>query len=169
MVNEKIEHRDLPEPTPLIITPERRRRRQWEVIRSFLVLTVLYVLVHKALVPLVLKLSALKQSPYAKMDLWLLHPVALWFSLRGREHLDAVSSFFAGGGIAYAAIEVFHIVQGGYPGWLAISHMLTSVPVGLVCIALITTRDSEVNIKTAWTGVVVAAIVMWVLTVLRWP
>ncbi len=149
---DKLAVTDLPEPRKRQPTAVSSRESRWEITKTFLVVLFFYVLLHKALIPLVLKTTRLRTSPYAKLDFWFLHPFLLWLSMRKVKVMTNASSFLAGGGIAFAGYELMATLQGRHTGWLTFSHLLTSVPVGILCILLLSTTGNQAKASAAWLG-----------------
>jgi hypothetical protein len=52
--------------------------------------------------------------------------------------------------VAYALWDARAILSGDYPGWLAWSHAISSLPQGLMAVVLLTHKDRKRSLKSAW-------------------
>ncbi len=141
---------DLPNPKPVVFTPEEQRRRSGSILYALLWLVIGYAFIHKIAVPLALKLTPLADSPYAHLDLWFFPAFALAYCLKTGNNTAA--SFFAGGGIVYGAYEILMTANGAYPGWLGFSKMLSSIPLAGLCVAFLSGPHLKTVARAAWLG-----------------
>ncbi len=144
---------DLPEPKPRAVSPTDKVSRQWNLTVAFLGLTAGYAALHKLIVPAALAFTALRNSPYASLSLWFLHPVALAVLASRQRRLSPASCLLAGAGIAHGALELWAVAQGQVAGWQAFSRLLAAVPFSLVCVALLTGPFAGKSPRAAWIGV----------------
>jgi len=153
---------DLPEPRRLALSAEERGRRERELLITLTTLAGGYSLVHKLAVPLVLKATALSTSPYSRVDWWWAHTVALLACLYLLPQTTSLLSVLAGAGIVYAAVETIEAYLGLLPGWLAVSRLLSSIPIAGLCIAILTSGRFPIRPRYVWAGTLVAALVLYV-------
>lgn len=144
---------DLPEPKARVFSPEERERRQKRLIMAMLILCASYALLHKLMVPLILKLTPLWDSPHARIDWWFCHSILLVGVLKYQQGLFRAGSLLAAVGVLYGVFEAYEVVSGRLVGWVAFSHLLSSIPVAFCCVVLLSSRSSKKNIAAAWSGV----------------
>jgi len=159
---------DLPEPKRRVLTPAEALARERKLLTTLAILAVAYSCLHKLLVPIALKGTALATSPYSKIDVWWAHSAALLFCLCYLPQTERLLSLLAGAGVVYGAVETAEAFLGHLPGWLAISRLLSSIPIAGICIAILTSRRFPVRPGYAWAGVGISGFVLYVsLRVLR--
>jgi len=152
---------DLPEPRRLTLSAEERARRERDLLITLTTLAGGYSLLHKLLVPLVLKTTALATSPYSRVDWWWAHTLALLACLYLLPQTRTLLSLLAGAGIVYAAVETIEAYLGLFPGWLAISRLLSSIPIGGLCIAILTSGNFPIRTRYVWAGSFLAALLLY--------
>lgn len=145
---------DLPEPRRPAFNPEERQRRTRGVFLIFLYVLCVYSLVHKVAIPVVLKFTLLSSTPYAHIDAAALLPVLVLYFFR-KGNLGWIGSLLAGASIAYGGAESYLILKGQYPGWLGVSRFLSSVPLSIWCIAVLTGGMVKPVVWSAWSGAMV--------------
>jgi hypothetical protein len=161
----KMNEPDLPEPAPKSWSLEERRLRQWSLAVLVMTFIAIYALLHKVFIPVTLKLTSLKTSPYSQIDPGFFLPVSLVFLLRRADHVTKALAFLAGIAIVYGAYEIFEVFQGRYVGWLAFSRLLSSVPLAGGCIYLMSQRKFKGDLSISWIGAVTFLLVAGVLEV----
>ncbi len=152
---------DLPEPKRVPLTPEEKNRQRWSILVAFTWLMTAYVVLHKGIIPLVLKFTPLSTSLYARIDPWFFLPVFLLQSLLRYREMAPVTCFWAGSGIAYGALELYSVLKGQHQGWLIISHTLSSVPITILSIAFLSGPFPKRKTELAWVGALVTFIIQW--------
>ena len=148
-------HSELPEPIRRVYTEEERLRRRWRLWRVVLMFLACYSLIHKLIIPLSLKFTVLRLGPYSKIDPMFLYLLVLYYSFRPAVQLTGFLSFLAGIGIAHGCAELVLVSLGYTVGWLAISHLLSSLPLALVCTILMSQRKLGRQLKSAWVGALI--------------
>lgn len=164
MVEEMSVDRDLPDPSPRsYASSEERLRHRWKMGFALFCAAVAYSIVHKLIVPLFLSRTKVLVSQYAEVDFGFVPAVLLLVWVWHQNRIAKLGSAFAGFLIVYAAWELKNILQGHYVGWLAMSHFLSSIPVGLGALYLMTFSGRGRSLWTAW---IAAGMTLAVLLVL---
>lgn len=145
---------DLPEPVRRKISAEEAHARQWRMATTAYGLVTAYTLLHKLIIPLALKFTALRGTAYAKVDFWFLHSVTLLYVLRRPTLSAAALSLLCGGGIAYGVVEIGELMLGRLAGWHVFSRMLSSLPVALFCILILIQQSKSRSTALAWLGAI---------------
>ena len=158
---------ELPEPVRPPMTADIARARQWRALQTGLFVAIAYALVHKVLVPLLLKLTPLAGGPYARVDGWAVLPLLLALFLTDARRMRPGASILAGMAVVYGAYEIFELTQGRLVGWLAFSRLLSSIPIAAGCILLLSSRCLPARPLWAWTGAFTLATVLVVAEVQR--
>jgi len=134
------------------ITPETDASTTWILVNAFLMVFMLYAGLHKVAVPLALKLTSLSRSRYAEIDFGFLYVLSFWWAMRKQGHMTRLNSALAGAGIAYGAYELMEVLLGRLPGWLAISRLLSSLPICGLAITVLTSKNLKANVRWGWLG-----------------
>jgi hypothetical protein len=143
--------RDLPDPSPRVYaSTEEHLRHRWKMGFALFCAAVAYSTVHKLFVPLVLSRTNVLVSQYAQIDYGFIPAWILLVWLWRRNTLERVGSALSGLLIVYAAWEAKNILQGHYVGWLVLSHFLSSIPVGLGALYLMTFSGRGRILWAAW-------------------
>lgn len=159
---------DLPEPKRRILSAEESLARERRLLITVATLAVVYSCLHKFLVPIALKATALALTPYARIDWWWAHSVALLACLYFLPQTQRLLSVLAGAGVVYGAVEAAEAYLGHLPGWLAISRLLSSIPIAGLCIAILTGGRFPVRPAFAWAGAAISVFLLYIsLKVLR--
>jgi hypothetical protein len=150
---DKVNPPDLPEPAPRLLTTEQKLARRWRLFVVMLSFVAIYAVLHKLLLPSILSLTVLRESPYSKIDWWFIYPVVLTLFVQRSARSDPFISFLAGIGILYGIYEIYETMQGRNTGWLAFSRLLSSIPLAISCGYLMTQRGLGGSLLWAWAGV----------------
>jgi hypothetical protein len=145
---------DLPEPRRLSRAP-RDPVRSLELCLAFLWLVALYAFVHKLAIPVFLRFAAGRS---VGIDPWFIHPWLLLSGIKRAGALSPATSFLAGAGIAQGVFEAIAAFNGVYRGWAVFSHLLSSIPISVVCVALLTGPLAGKSAPLAWIGALAAAV-----------
>ena len=126
--------------------PERSRN----VLRGLSLFSGFYSLFHKMVIPLALKGTALKSSPYSKIDFWFV-PISIWLWLVSRNRgFFRLQTFLAAAFIVHGGVEVArNVFSTEERGWPAFSHVLSSLPVALCSIAYLSWQA-----QSSWRSIV---------------
>ena len=151
---------DLPPPPKRELSSEEISARQWRLLEGFLGFTAIYSSLHRFLLPLVLKFTALSQTPYAQFSFWFIHPIVLFFLLKKHKRLTPVSAALCGMGICFGAYELWQTQQGVYQGWLAFSHLLSALPVAGIALMILTQKWGSGLGKWGWAGALTTGILL---------
>lgn len=152
---------DLPnlEPRPEVKNPRQERKYKWVLLKTLCYFCVAYASIHKFFVPVVLKLSSLKNSLYSTIDYSFVVAVFLAWHLYFHNRLGRLGSMACGALVAVAGVETHNVLGGKYPGWLSISHSVASLPLALVAVFLLTFESKGRRIGYAWLGVGIVVVV----------
>lgn len=146
----RLSHDDLPTPESPKFDEAQRRDRKWRLFRGTTVFLVIYASIHKFFVPVFLKFTPVLRREYAEIDYWFVPGwIFLWLILRARKIGHQVS-IFAGVLVAHGILDVISVSQGHAVGWLAISHLLSSVPLAILSVALLGQFGSSKQVISAW-------------------
>jgi len=145
---------DLPDPKRPAATPQRTEAVRWDVRIALLGLITFYASLHKLFIPLFLKFTRLGDSPYARVDLGLVHALLLFHAISKRR-IGHWAGFLIGMGIVMALAEVLRVATGKTVGWLAVSRLLSSLPIGAVCFSAVSTPEFRGNARYALLGAAV--------------
>lgn len=124
---------DLREPVRLKTGVTEADRSAHQVQRQLSIFVACYALLHKLLIPLALRATLLRSSPYAVVDPWAAL-VLLWlfWLIRGRGRRE-FGLLLAAAFVLHTGIESYRAIFGApLPGWLTLSHMISSWPLGLL-------------------------------------
>jgi hypothetical protein len=142
---------DLPDPPPTQYrSPEEQREHRWKMAWALFTFSLIYSLIHKIFVPLFLSRFPVLVKEYTELDFWFVPALMLWIGVLWHKKLGVWGSFWAGATLAYMGLEAFQILSSNYVGWLLWSRALSSVPVGLMAIYLMT--FTEKNRILSWSG-----------------
>jgi hypothetical protein len=149
------EDRDLEDPAPRQYrSAADLREHYWKLLCTLFYVAVLYSSVHKLVIPLFLSQTRVLNERYAQVDFWFIPIWILAAWLFKEKRLKKVGSLLAGFVVTYAAWDLRNILTGVHPGWLAWSHALSSLPVGLLALFLLARGDRERSLLSAWSGAV---------------
>lgn len=143
---------DLPEPRRASLSETERRERQARALRAGLFVAIGYALLHKVIVPVFLRLTPLAATPFARIDVWAVHSLLLALALTERYREGSALSFLSGAGVVYAIYEFYELVLGRLPGWLSISRLVSSIPIGIGCAMLLASPVAGRHPRWAWGG-----------------
>lgn len=132
---------------------EPGRESTWQLARIFIAFIAAYASIHKLLLPLALKLTSLNGTPYARIQIGVVVPVSLAIAMLRADRLTRVLSALCGVAIVWGAYEVLEVSLGRHVGWFAISRLLSSVPIALAAIVLMSTQDFGRDLSAGWLGV----------------
>lgn len=149
---------DLPEPQPLHLTQEEEDARHWKLISTFMVFVTVYAVVHKLIIPFSLKFTHVTKTPYSIIDPFFIHPVLLSILLVKKKGNTSIISFLCGFGVLYGIAEVFHVLNGKYEGWLAVSRLLSAIPIAIGSIYVMSQRNEGRRFSMAWGGALLGAL-----------
>jgi hypothetical protein len=150
---------DLPEPPERsALAGEAAAARRLRLALALLLFAALYSSIHKLWLPLFLRTTSLRATSYAHVEFAFLLGLALWYWLRRGGRLGAVGSTVAGALVGLAALEAWAVFDGRYLGWLALSHALSSWPLGAVALALFALPSIEGRLLWAWIGAAAASV-----------
>ncbi len=144
---------DLPEPQRPILNWKERKKRETHLFATFLIFIASYAFLHKFIVPFCLSFTALRSTPYAQIDLWFIHAALIAYLFHKQKTNSFWISFLAGGAIVYGILEMKEVFEGRYVGWLSFSRLLSSIPLALSCIFLMTRKGRDRSHRAAWAGV----------------
>lgn len=149
---------DLPEPPPRRqLSDEEYAQRKFALYRNLFIFAALYATLHKIILPLMLTQTTVLVPEYTKVDFWAIPGLFLAFHLFRYQKVNAVASLLAGSLIAYAIWDTVAIFSGQHKGWLVLSHAISSIPIGLLSIILLSTQSKTRSLSAAWTGGAMAA------------
>src|SRR5690606_22431743 len=113
------------------------------IYSTLYVFCAIYASLHKIFVPLTLKIFTVNVSDYSHLDVKVLPSLLLAYLLVKQDSLNRLTSFLAGLTVVYGVVEVIAGLMGEFEGWLFISHMISSVPLSLMAIALLTVSSGK--------------------------
>jgi len=147
-----VSNHDLPEPKARQYSEEEKRVRHWKLISTIVWFVAVYALIHKLLIPVFLKFTEVTKSPYAQIDFLFFQPLWLAYLLHKRKSNSKLLSLLCGFTVAYGVFEVFQVSQGAYEGWLAVSRLLSAVPLAVAAGYIMTQPSPEKSFPLAWLG-----------------
>jgi hypothetical protein len=152
---------DLPDPRPREpLSREQLDARRWELYRNVFAFATLYACLHKVLIPLFLSETSVTVRAYARVDAGFIPGVLLLAHLWRARWLGRWGSVLAGALVAYAVWEAREIGLGHHQGWLAWSHVLSSLPQGFLSVLMLSFPASGRRVGAAWMGAGVALVIL---------
>lgn len=155
-------HPDLPEPQALSLSPEEKNKRHWQVISTFVAFVAAYSVIHKLLLPFFLKFTQVTKTSYSQVDPYFIHAVFLAYCLQKERRNTKLISLLCGFGVVYGVSELFHTLQGQYEGWLAVSRLLSAVPLAIISSYVMSQSSPERSFSFAWIGALMGGLSFFV-------
>lgn len=146
---------DLPEPKVVILSAEEQNARHWYLISTFVTFVAGYSVIHKLLIPFFLKFTQVTKTPYSQVDPYFIHAVLLAYLLTKERRNTKLVSLLCGFGVIYGITEIAHTAQGLYEGWLAVSRLLSAVPLAIASGYVMSQPSAERSFSMAWFGALV--------------
>lgn len=148
---------DLPDPSggprPQF-SPEELRTHFGKILVAATALSFFYALIHKVLVPVGLKVLGVSKPAYSQIDYTILAGFFFWWTLRKSTPPLTLLALLAGVVAGDALWEGYQILSGQVEGWLPVSRVLSTFPLGLMGIWCIVRISSIGRILTFWAGLV---------------
>lgn len=155
---------DLPDPQPhRTLSEAEYRARRFSLYRNLFILSVLYGTLHKVFIPLILSQTSVLVRDYTVVDLWAIPGLVLAFYFFRYKKFDARASLLAGALVGYALWDTRAVFSGQHRGWLAWSHAISSIPQGIMSVALLSSQQKTRSLSAAWIGAALALILLFVL------
>jgi hypothetical protein len=151
--------RDLPEPSPHSEGGEEGARA-FDLWLTALLFVTLYSSLHRLWVPAFLKFTPLQGSPYAQIDLSFVLGLLLWRRAAQKRFCDLGCALLAGALVGWSLFEFWNVAAGNFPGWLGLSHAISSLPLGAVAFFAFRWARGLQSFVYAWVSAL-AAIAIW--------
>jgi len=146
---------DLPEPIRPKFTEAEQEERILRLFKTLYLFIAFYSVLHKVLIPYGLSFTKLHPSPYTIVDYWFVHPVLLAYFFYKENGNSKIVSLLAGAAVTYGLLEVIEVLQGHYVGWLSFSRVLSSTPMALLSLFMLTRNFKNKNTQIAWAGALI--------------
>ncbi len=157
---------DLPEPPSIPLDGlDSKTNHRWHTIKVLLIVSVIYSFAHKVIIPLSLKWIGTNQPRYAEIDWWFIPGVILISWLGKQNYIGRVASLLSGICISHGFLELWQVARGAYIGWLNFSHLLSSLPTALICVALLLQIEKKPHQLLSW----IAALLTVFITISLMP
>ncbi len=146
---------DLPEPVRPTLTDAEKEERALRLFTTLFLFISAYSFLHKVLIPFCLSFTKLHPSPYTVVDPWFIHPVLLALLFKKEKGNSNIVSLLAGAAVTYGILEFIEVLQGHYIGWLSFSRLLSSTPMALLSLFMMTRQSVKRNALLGWTGALI--------------
>jgi len=156
-----VSNNDLPEPQQTVFTDEEKKLRHWQLMSTIVTFIAAYATLHKLLIPLFLKFTSVTKTPYAEIDILFLHPLCLAFLLQKKKNNTKLISSLCGFAVAYGVYELIQVTQGNYEGWLAVSRLLSALPLAVSAGYIMSQASPGRSFPMAWLGAVGVAVLLF--------